>query len=201
MGRRGPPVGKALLLPVCTPSAGLMTVQDFVRVTSTAAAQIFNLYPRKGRVAAGSDADVIVLDPDQEHVISARTHHSRLDTNVYEGESCGEEPCCEMSASARSWHRRWSVTWSTTASLVAPTCAGKPIKGKVIVTISRGRVVWEDGKLMVERGSGRFVRMPVFGSLFDGLQLQDAARLGREFPYGRTPVKREGPTEDARDEL
>jgi dihydropyrimidinase len=43
------------------------------------------VYPRKGRVAAGSDADVIVLDPRLEHVISAATHHSRIDTNVYEG--------------------------------------------------------------------------------------------------------------------
>jgi dihydropyrimidinase len=56
-----------------------------VRITSTAAAQIFNVYPRKGRIAAGSDADVIVLDPSEKHTISAATHHSRIDTNVYEG--------------------------------------------------------------------------------------------------------------------
>jgi hypothetical protein len=56
-----------------------------VRITSTAAAQIYNIYPRKGRIAAGSDADVILLDPRANHTISAATHHSRLDTNVYEG--------------------------------------------------------------------------------------------------------------------
>lgn len=68
-----------------TACAGLITPSDFVRITSTAAAHIFNIYPRKGVVAAGSDADVIVLDPSINHTISAATHHSRMDTNVYEG--------------------------------------------------------------------------------------------------------------------
>jgi hypothetical protein len=66
-------------------AAGLITPSDYVRITSTAAAQIYNIYPRKGRIAAGSDADVILLDPRVNHTISAATHHSRLDTNVYEG--------------------------------------------------------------------------------------------------------------------
>jgi dihydroorotase-like cyclic amidohydrolase len=77
------------LLPPHTAAAhlsGLMTPSDFVRATSTAAAQTFNIYPRKGRIAAGSDADVIVLDPSVTHTISAATHHSLIDTNVYEGE-------------------------------------------------------------------------------------------------------------------
>ena len=63
----------------------MLTPSDYVRVTSTAAAQAFNVYPRKGRLAVGSDADVIVLDPNRLHVIRAATHHSRMDTNVYEG--------------------------------------------------------------------------------------------------------------------
>ena len=65
--------------------AGLMTPADFVRVTSTAVAQAFNIYPRKGVIAPGSDADIIILDPKEEHVISAATHHSVIDTNIYEG--------------------------------------------------------------------------------------------------------------------
>lgn len=56
-----------------------------MRLTSTAAARAFNLYPRKGVLAPGSDADVIVFDPAAEHVISAASHHSRMDTNIYEG--------------------------------------------------------------------------------------------------------------------
>lgn len=66
--------------------AGLMSPSDFVRVTSTAAAQVYNIYPRKGVIAPGSDADIIVLDHQKEHVISAATHHSAIDTNIYEGQ-------------------------------------------------------------------------------------------------------------------
>lgn len=62
-----------------------MTPSHFVRVTSTAAAKVFNIYPQKGRIEPGADADVIVLDPRIRHVISAATHHSRIDTNLYEG--------------------------------------------------------------------------------------------------------------------
>jgi len=45
--------------------SGLITPMDFVRITSTAAAQTFNMYPQKGRITAGSDADVIVFDPSR----------------------------------------------------------------------------------------------------------------------------------------
>ena len=48
-------------------------------------ARIFNLYPRTGVIAAGSDADVIILNPASEKVIRASSHHSRIDTNIYEG--------------------------------------------------------------------------------------------------------------------
>ncbi|CAI7880249.1 unnamed protein product [Closterium sp. NIES-54] len=66
-------------------NSGLMSPSDYVRITSTECARIFNLYPQKGVVAEGSDADVIVLNPRGSTTISAATHHSRIDTNVYEG--------------------------------------------------------------------------------------------------------------------
>ena len=119
-------------------NTGLITPSDFVRITSTAAAQIFNVYPRKGRIAVGADADVILFDPRQEHVISATTHHSAMDTNVYEG---------------------------------------KKVRGRVTTTISRGRVVWHDGKLTVDKGSGRFIPLPSGGELFVGLEAKDAAAM------------------------
>lgn len=52
-------------------NSGFMTPTDFVRVVSTAAAQTFNLYPRKGVLQPGSDADVVVFDPARAHTISA----------------------------------------------------------------------------------------------------------------------------------
>ncbi|KRX10204.1 Metal-dependent hydrolase, composite domain [Pseudocohnilembus persalinus] len=67
---------------------GYFTRQDYVRLTSYNAAQIFNLYPRKGAIRAGSDADVIILDPKAEKIISAKTHHQAVDTNVFEGMHC-----------------------------------------------------------------------------------------------------------------
>lgn len=66
-------------------NSGQLTPSDFVRVTSTAAAQVYNIYPRKGVVAPGSDADVIIFDPSLDHTITAAAHHSAMDTNIYEG--------------------------------------------------------------------------------------------------------------------
>ena len=48
-------------------------------------ARIFNIYPRKGAILPGSDADIIILNPNSSFEITTKSHHSRLDTNVYEG--------------------------------------------------------------------------------------------------------------------
>uniref|UniRef100_M8CYS2 dihydropyrimidinase n=1 Tax=Aegilops tauschii TaxID=37682 RepID=M8CYS2_AEGTA len=64
---------------------GKITVTDYVRVTSTECAKIFNIYPRKGAILKGSDADIIILNPKRSFAMGTRTHHSRSDTNVYEG--------------------------------------------------------------------------------------------------------------------
>eukprot|EP00873_Tetraselmis_striata_P014482 jgi/Tetstr1/434746/TSEL_023798.t1 len=142
--------------------SGLMSPSDYVRATSTAAAQAFNLYPQKGVIAVGSDADIILLDPKVDHTISAATHHSRMDTNIYEG---------------------------------------MLIHGKVTTTISRGRLVWHDGKLDVQPGTGRYVPMEPFGPLFDGLEELDASLLKEATRYAPTPVRRSAEPDAARDEL
>jgi dihydropyrimidinase len=64
---------------------GKLSLNRFVEIVSTAPARIFGLFPKKGTLAAGSDADVVVWDPHAEHVISARTHHMRVDYSMFEG--------------------------------------------------------------------------------------------------------------------
>lgn len=61
---------------------GILTPCDFVRAVSTAAAKIFNLYPRKGRIEVGADADVVVWNPNGKRVISAKRHHHKVDFNI-----------------------------------------------------------------------------------------------------------------------
>ncbi|KAK4607446.1 hypothetical protein RGQ29_001333 [Quercus rubra] len=127
--------------------SGQISATDYVRITSTECARIFNIYPRKGAIFPGSDADIIILNPNSSFEITAKSHHSRSDTNVYEG-------------------RRG--------------------KGKVEVTIAGGRIVWENDELKVVPGSGKYVEMPPFSYLFNGIDKGDAKYLSSL----QAPVKR-----------
>lgn len=95
-----------------------ISLQQMVAVTSTNPAKIFGMYPQKGIVAVGSDADMVIWQPDGEGVISAKTHHHRVDTSIFEG--------------------------------------FKTIGGPRIV-IAGGRIQFEEGKLDVKPGAGRFI--------------------------------------------
>ncbi|GAU22141.1 hypothetical protein TSUD_251690 [Trifolium subterraneum] len=127
--------------------SGQISVTDYVRLTSTECARIFNIYPKKGAILPGSDADIIILNPNSSFEITAKSHHSRTDTNVYEG---------------------------------------RKGKGKVEVTISGGRVVWENNELKVVPGTGKYIQMPPYSYLFDGIDKKDAIYLNSL----QAPVKR-----------
>ena len=99
-------------------STGRLTMNEFVAVTSTNIAKILNVYPRKGAIVVGADADLVVWDPKKSKTITAATQASAIDYNVFEG---------------------FEVT------------------GLPRFTLSRGDVVFTDGKLDVEDGHGRFV--------------------------------------------
>ena len=64
---------------------GKLTVNRFVELVSTTPARIFGMYPRKGVLAAGSDADIVFWDPTADYTISAKTHHMRVDYSMFEG--------------------------------------------------------------------------------------------------------------------
>ena len=66
-------------------AGGRISLNRFVELTSTSAAKIFGLFPRKGTIAVGSDADIVIFDPNEEMTISAETHHMNVDYSAYEG--------------------------------------------------------------------------------------------------------------------
>ena len=82
---------------------GRLTHNEFVKVTSTNSAQIFNVYPRKGAIAVGSDADIVVWDPEGTRLISAETHHQNIDFNIYEGMEVTGIPAVTISQGNVVW--------------------------------------------------------------------------------------------------
>ena len=82
---------------------GRLTPSEFVAVTSTNCAKIFNIYPKKGALAPGADADIVIWDPNLTRTISKDTHHQNIDFNIYEG--------MEVTGNAAVTLSRGSVVW------------------------------------------------------------------------------------------
>ncbi len=73
---------------------------------------------------------------------------------------------------------------------------------QVVTTISQGKVVWNNGNVSVEPGSGRFIRRQPFAPhIYQGIKEQEARWIAEEFPYGPVPVKRQGDRTHEREEL
>lgn len=104
-------------------NTGRMTMNEFVAVTSTNIAKILNIYPKKGAVLPGADADLVIWDPKATKTVSAETQISVIDYNVFEGQK---------------------------------------LKGLPRVTLSRGEVCWQDGKVTAKTGRGKFVARAPF---------------------------------------
>ncbi|MGE4531954.1 MAG: dihydropyrimidinase [Acidithiobacillus sp.] len=131
-------------------NTGRLTAQEFVALTSSNAARIFNIYPRKGVVRVGSDADLVVWDPHLQRTIRAENQHQQVDFNVFEG----------------------------------MTVAGGPA-----YTISRGRVVYAQGVLQVERGAGEYISRPPFPPFMRAQQTQNQLHPYRSVLRGRAAVR------------
>lgn len=104
-------------------NTGRMTMNEFVAVTSTNIAKILNIYPKKGAVLPGADADLVIWDPKATKTVSAETQISVIDYNVFEGQK---------------------------------------LKGLPRMTLSRGDVCWQDGKVTAKTGRGKFVARAPF---------------------------------------
>jgi dihydropyrimidinase len=99
-------------------NGGRISLQKFVDLTSAAPARLFGLYPRKGAIAVGSDADLAIWDPDRRVTINNAMLHHATDHTPYEGQT---------------------------------------VRGWPVMTISRGELVWNDGKVLSTPGRGQFI--------------------------------------------
>jgi dihydropyrimidinase len=84
-------------------NTGRITKEEFVAVTSANIARILNVYPKKGAVAVGSDADLVIWDPKASKTISAKKQISRIDYNVFEGFRCTGLPRATLSRGEITW--------------------------------------------------------------------------------------------------
>jgi len=86
-------------------NTGRLTASEFVAITSANTARLFNIYPRKGLVGVGADADLVVWDPAATHTLSVRTQHSKGDYNIFEGRTVQGMPSHTISQGVVAYAR------------------------------------------------------------------------------------------------
>src|SRR5271157_129693 len=105
-------------------NSGKLSLNRFVELTSTTPARIFGMYPKKGEIAPGSDADLVIWDSNALHTLSAKTHHMRVDYSMFEG--------FEIKGNARTVISRGEVIVDQGQFL------GKPGRGQYLKRAARG---------------------------------------------------------------
>jgi dihydropyrimidinase len=116
-------------------NTGRITKEEFVAVTSANIARILNVFPKKGAVAVGSDADLVIWDPKASKTISAKKQVSRIDYNVFEGFRCAGLPRATLS--------RGEITWLD-GDLRAAAGAGKYVARDPFPAVHVANVTWRE---------------------------------------------------------
>jgi dihydropyrimidinase len=116
-------------------NTGRITKEEFVAVTSANCARILNVYPKKGAVALGSDADLVIWDPKASKTISAKKQVSRIDYNVFEGFRCTGLPRATLS--------RGEITWLD-GELRAKAGAGQYVARDPFPAVHVANAIWRE---------------------------------------------------------
>ncbi len=106
-----------------------MTPSEFVRATSANAAKIFNVYPRKGRIDVGSDADIVIWNGDATRTISAKTHHHAVDFNIFEGMTVHGVAEVTISRGVVVWENDKLKTTQSHGKYITRPCFGPVFNG------------------------------------------------------------------------
>ena len=114
---------------------GRLTPEEFVAVTSTNIARILNLYPKKGAILPGADADIVVWDPTKTKTISAATQKSAIDYNVFEG--------VQVTAQARHTLSRGEIVWSEGSNAMPSPGRGQFLRRKPYPSVNAALSKWK----------------------------------------------------------
>ncbi len=117
-------------------ATGRLTPEEFVAVTSTNIAKILNIYPQKGAIAVGADADIVVWDPNLSKTVSATTQKSIIDYNVFEG--------FEVTAQARYTLSRGDVIWAHGQNSQPQPGRGKFVPRPAFASANKALSKWKE---------------------------------------------------------